>query len=775
MFGLLIDSEIEGFLTYRTFARALMRFAMRILDSGPVTVSQDTEAQFVEILFAISAKIRLEPEILPIWFSGNIRTDVEENGHKEQKSFVGVTQKDDFPLCYMFIDRVHHEGRIGDFARTGLLYIFEAASKSDQLEAWLVASDLPTLMASGLGALYSQLSRELSLCQDVNRLPLLLAFSDYAETHRDSGAENIFSERHATDLSTFLSDLTFWQDILEHCESEDVRQTLLDHFQILFLQQLLYPSLLQSSDTDGGSSVAVLTYLTSMLETLSHPGLVRMILNYLLAVQEQKDPSRPQSPSVIRRKSFLVELTAPQLEEDAVEPVLFNLVDLIQTGISSQNPQTTFAALKLYAVIATQHQSYALGSLVKATKDHKLQIERTVGALQCEVEDLLKLAAKIGGANRLEENFANACLDVQCALELQEYQAVNLPTVLQLDNSNMLEKSQHNKTQYLLDQRDPCFAAMIVSVRDFLTNSVDLNLGLTEALLGLAVCREIQLDDWLALSPTHYRYDLPTSEDDEALNLTIQMAAMDDEEREAYVAAKKACQRPTWDKFSESKLMASLRLLDDQVSFLRKTYANFDRMLHKRKTILLRPAESEEDIPPSPKIGHNSPAASSRKLSRVRQGSIASSGTGSPTRPVNTTRDRPGSAGSPQKQHSPSSSTASRSRRVNSSPRKASSIFRPPPPESPNTSSPRGSIIGETVSKPDNEAAVLQQKVRFPLGQVPGLDATGEEAALSVGDRGEEATLSHVLTNVVILQNFILELVAVMQLRASLFEEVRFA
>jgi len=230
-----------------------------------------------------------------------------------------------------------------------------------------------------------------------------------------------------------------------------------------------------------------------------------------------------------------------------------------------------------------------------------------------------------------------------------------------------------------------------------------------------------------------------------------------------------------WDKFSESKLMASLRLLDDQVSFLRKTYANFDRMLHKRKTILLRPAESEEDIPPSPKIGHDSPAASSRKLSRVRQGSIASSGTGSPTRPVNTTRDRPGSAGSPQKQHSPSSSTASRSRRVNSSPRKASSIFRPPPPESPNTSSPRGSIIGETVSKPDNEAAVLQQKVRFPLGQVPGLDATGEEAALSVGDRGEEATLSHVLTNVVILQNFILELVAVMQLRASLFEEVRFA
>ncbi len=54
---------------------------------------------------------------------------------------------------------MHHEGRVGDFARTGLLYIIEAASSSIDLEQWIVESDLATLMASGLGALYSQLSR----------------------------------------------------------------------------------------------------------------------------------------------------------------------------------------------------------------------------------------------------------------------------------------------------------------------------------------------------------------------------------------------------------------------------------------------------------------------------------------------------------------------------------------------------------------------------------------------------------------------------------------
>ena len=40
-------------------------------------------------------------------------------------------------------------------------------------------------------------------------------------------------------LTTFLSYLVFWQDVLEHCKSSDIKQSLLDHFKFLFLQQLL--------------------------------------------------------------------------------------------------------------------------------------------------------------------------------------------------------------------------------------------------------------------------------------------------------------------------------------------------------------------------------------------------------------------------------------------------------------------------------------------------------------------------------------------------------
>lgn len=164
VFQALIESEEEGFLGNERFAHALMVFVERTVGSGNMFVGEDTEGEIIELLFGIAAKIRLEPEILPIWFrnreqSRKRRQSISAGKQTKEQDFVGVTSKEDFPLCYQLIDHVHHEGRMGDFARTGLLYIFESASKSEELEKWIVASDMPTLMATGLGALYSQLSR----------------------------------------------------------------------------------------------------------------------------------------------------------------------------------------------------------------------------------------------------------------------------------------------------------------------------------------------------------------------------------------------------------------------------------------------------------------------------------------------------------------------------------------------------------------------------------------------------------------------------------------
>lgn len=212
-----------------------------MLESGSAPIGEETEAQVAELLFTVAAKLRVDPDLLPIWFSPSPRTSSRDGTTKEKSTslFAGTTQRDDFPLCYLFVDRVYLEGRTGDFARTGLIYVFEAASHSLTLEEWIVGSDLPTLMASGLGALYSQLGRELSLLHEPDNMPTLLILSDYVELHAPSNAENVRSDNHFSHIATFLSHLDFWQDVLDHCTSQDVKQTLLDHFQILFLQQLL--------------------------------------------------------------------------------------------------------------------------------------------------------------------------------------------------------------------------------------------------------------------------------------------------------------------------------------------------------------------------------------------------------------------------------------------------------------------------------------------------------------------------------------------------------
>ena len=69
--------------------------------------------------------------------------------------------------------------------------------------------------------------------------PLNASLSEGTRPKGLPDAEMTTSPDFKAHLTTFLSYLVFWQDVLEHCSSSDVKQTLLDHFKYLFLQQLL--------------------------------------------------------------------------------------------------------------------------------------------------------------------------------------------------------------------------------------------------------------------------------------------------------------------------------------------------------------------------------------------------------------------------------------------------------------------------------------------------------------------------------------------------------
>lgn len=253
-FNLLVDNEEGGFVEDGYFADALIKIFDSTSSSIHSPFSPETEGHVAELLFGVAAKVRLHPEILPIWF----RPAAEGNGPSRtafDSSTTTSSNRQDFPLFYALIEYVHHDGRVGDFARTGLLYLLGAAAHAEDLEKWVVESELPTLMASGLGALYSRLSRcflfptflsyqtklhrKLVLSYAEDSVPAIVAFSEVQMPSLAFDVEVTGSPEFQAVLGTFLSYLVFWQDVLEQCPSKDVKLTLLDHFKLLFLRQLL--------------------------------------------------------------------------------------------------------------------------------------------------------------------------------------------------------------------------------------------------------------------------------------------------------------------------------------------------------------------------------------------------------------------------------------------------------------------------------------------------------------------------------------------------------
>ncbi|PVI06397.1 hypothetical protein DM02DRAFT_582832 [Periconia macrospinosa] len=779
-YNALIDSEEEDFLENDVFAVSLMNFIGRSINS--ITLGEDIEADIVELLFGIAAKIRLQPEILPVWFT---TASADANGRFVNKKvdFAGVTQKEDFPLCYQLIDKVHHEGRIGEFARMGLLYIFESASKSLPLEQWIVNSDLPTLMATGLGALYSQLSRLLSILHPADSLPLILQLSDYADMQPNSDAVSLFSSDFQSHLVTFLSYLTFWQDVLEHCRSADVRHSLIDHFQVLFLQQLLYPYIVQSSDVDAGSSVAVLTYLRRILDALDHPELVHMILHYLLALPDYNSVTSPKdlrSPAALRRRQSLMMLNGPRKDDDTMNPSVFNLVDLVLQSTESRNPQTVIAALKLTTVLLSKNHGYALGSLVKVTNINHKEPHRTVGALHAELETYLGLATRLAGDSGVDEAYGSHLKDKLSMLESHpcSLKAIALPsTSLQPPGLHDSEIGPREVGPHYLIPEDPLFKSLENILLRFLTNDVETNLALTEAIITLGACSELRLEGWLSVDPADYQF---ADVDPEPAVFS------DDHLRDMYRASR----QPTWSSAATPKLLTCLQQLQAQVEALRADIQDWDDLVASRKdafqfqeemsdamnpsTPQSKPARASADIqsgswtPQIPKYMKDASATPSRtQTPRGRKEALESRQTPN-TSPVPSRFGGQTLVGSPSRGMSPLPAPLAVNKRQ-------TTLFSD---IDANLASVKSAIalkrrirFRRVAGK--EEIEVMLSKYQPPPKDDGEEDGQGDEASKSEEEDIREASVLHIITNVVILQEFVLELVALVQVRASLFEEVR--
>ncbi|KAL2825222.1 Retinoic acid induced 16-like protein-domain-containing protein [Aspergillus cavernicola] len=716
-FNTLIDSEVDGVVDNRLFARALVDLVRRA-DKH----SENIEGRLVELLFGIANNIRLQPTILPAWFAPRLDDQDDERPGVSGVEYAGTMRKDDFPLFYLLVDYVHHVGRAGDFARTGLLYLIETASRSKHLERWLIESDLATLMATGLGALYSQLGSLSSNLDSESDVPHVIAHSDYAQQ------ETALPPALGVSMDAFMAYLLFWQDTIDHCKSAEVVATLLDHFQVLFLEQLLYPSLLESSDVEGGSTSAVLTYLYRILASIDQEDLVHRILHFLLASPSDTDAQiaqKKKSMSASRRKSLDV-LAAFSEEAARPSPSLFNLRDLALLGLRSKNRQTVLATLRLLTVILQRHPSFAR-SLVRTLSGEPAK-QRTVGALNAELEQLLTMATSIVNEPSLDESFGNYLKDASWILESR--------LCLPASNKNPTEAIPHG-----LRQDDPIVRELLGCLETFFTNAVILNLALTEVLMSIASSHLVALDGWLLVDPANYDYAKskgPAAEEDGLPDILEQVLSV--------------YQEPTWPHTKTPALTGVLRSLVEQVQNWRKHIPDFDILVAARRDLL-----HDEDEPAS--TGPRYP----EQLGTPAVGN-------SLDRRLSTT-PRPDQAIARGRRDLQDLTSPQRS--VVGSPLRDATTFHSAPPHD---FSDARSAAAEELRKRLATPFPLDSRVHEQESTEP-LDTRDENnAIIDEEDKPAEgsATLGHVLTNVVILYEFLLEISAMVQARGTIFEEAGF-
>ncbi|KAF9921155.1 hypothetical protein FBU30_008857 [Linnemannia zychae] len=261
-------------------------------------------------------------------------------------------------LLFTYLSKfVHREGKSGDFARTGLLFLMELATGS--LGEYILDSDFSSYLTAGIGGLYSQLPRKLIVKTEPNSLTATSKRTTSSPSEpkpsRRANIELSTSKDFQSRLDAFLRVLEFCQDVLMRCPNTEIATTLLASFKTVFLENILYPSILECSDTDG-SSVAVISYIDLILQALEHEALVDLVVGFLMASEEEDTRTK-----ISEETDAFAEVQNPQTTSPYFMATgRFTLKDLVLSRLKSRSQPTVIATLKLLNTVITRHCKYSL-------------------------------------------------------------------------------------------------------------------------------------------------------------------------------------------------------------------------------------------------------------------------------------------------------------------------------------------------------------------------------------------------------------------------------
>ncbi len=562
---------------------------------------------------------------------------------------------------------------------------------------------------------------------------------------------------------------------------------------------------MESSDIDGGSAVAVLSYLRCILESIDHPELTHLILHYLFALPKgpPEDLSKARPTTLVRRRKSEILVNTLATGDEKPSPNLFTLVDLILTSLQSRNQQTVTATLRLISVILRNHHQRALSTLIKV-QTRNLSAKRTVGAHDRGLDYLLSLAEDLAPSDDLEMAYETHLQDAHSLLESHScsVQLLALPSMETLTMQSTTKDpwgKSHLVQAHTIPPEDALLGTLLLLFTSFLHNDIETNLSLTQAFSTYASCGYTRLEGWLITNFSNTgktgktncpstRKPLSIDLDQETKLEDQNTSASDDDGATNNRASDPRHEDPTSEL--SSPVFSVFHSLLDQVEVFRRDILDFDTYLAERRHVFKVGEEIDSALAGNPIPSRKSEDSKRTSPTRARDaapiGSISqrllseniSAGASRSSSPRGRQRNDPpistlvGRLSHLQIPPSPSSSNPA-SRAYSPSPLRKDSFSSTPP---------------RFTNAPIGPVDALRQKIKIiirPLSQQDhsrglGSSETSSVRSDSVGpasntaDEPKEISLSHLLTNVIILQEFILELAAIVQVRASLFDEVAF-
>ncbi|KAL8958122.1 MAG: hypothetical protein Q9183_005901 [Haloplaca sp. 2 TL-2023] len=395
--------------------------------------------------------------------------------------------------------------------------------------------------------------------------------------------------------------------------------------------------------------------------------------------------------------------------------------------------------------------------------------KRTLDIQEQGLDVLYSLAEAILDDDDMGVYFESHLRDAQIVVETHPCSASQLfPSQLNHVDAGVRNGSTNTLQARQIVPDDPLLTCLVSLLDNFLVNDIEVNLGLTESLAAVTSCGRVKLENWLLPSRFGDSGSIPDTNDDHG-------AVVPSADRSTLVSSSAAL----------SPVFNSLNSLVMRIDKLRQEIQDLDIHLAERRHVFKVGKELDDATSEAP--AQKPRPQDNRTLSNahghVPVGSIAER--------LKESRDVSRSS-SPRgrQQHQPPQAKSLVGRlahlRLSPSPSPSKTSERPYSP-SPLRRDSRSSANSSALPSPRGPPDALHRKIRLKVQGAtrrPVRDSAESEASsvhsetvmgeAESAEEYREVGLSQLLTNIIILQEFVLELAAIVQVRASLFGEVSF-